>query len=144
MHSFVLAQTYAPAPSLQKVVETGQLFSEAETIAIAQQLLTTLNYLHQQLPPVIHRDLKPSNILIGEPFPRATAGLTGVLKRNVHLVDFGAVQITASKQQRHGHYRRQLWLHALRTISRTNYQRVQEIHLSSHGLRAAPVARHRD
>ena len=64
MHSFVLVQTCIPAPSLQKVVEAGKLFSEAEVIAIAQKLLSTLSYLHQQLPPVIHRDIKPSNILI--------------------------------------------------------------------------------
>lgn len=97
VHSFVLVQTYIPAPSLQKVVEEGKLFSEAETIAIAQQLLTTLSYLHQQLPPVIHRDLKPSNILISEPSPRAIANAAGVIERNVYLVDFGAVQIAASK-----------------------------------------------
>ncbi|EDX86714.1 protein kinase domain [Synechococcus sp. PCC 7335] len=97
VHSFVLVQTYIPAPSLQKVVETGKLFSEAEVTAIAQQLLTTLSYLHQQLPPVIHRDLKPSNILISEPSPRAAAKTADVIERNVYLVDFGAVQVTASK-----------------------------------------------
>ncbi|MBE9061039.1 serine/threonine-protein kinase [cf. Phormidesmis sp. LEGE 11477] len=97
VHSFVLVQTYIPAPSLQKVVEAGKLFSEAEVIAIAQKLLTTLIYLHQQLPPVIHRDIKPSNILISDPSPRATVRIAGVMERNVYLVDFGAVQITASK-----------------------------------------------
>lgn len=94
VHSFILVQTYIAASSLQTVVEGGKLFSEVETITIAQQLLTTLSYLHQQLPPVIHRDIKPSNILIDE---HSNANSVGASERAVYLVDFGAVQIAASK-----------------------------------------------
>ncbi|MEM8502868.1 MAG: serine/threonine-protein kinase [Cyanobacteria bacterium P01_D01_bin.1] len=97
VHSFVLVQAYIPAPSLQKVVEAGELFSESETIDIAQQLLKTLCYLHQQLPPVIHRDIKPSNILISDPSPRVSAKSSKTIQRNIYLVDFGAVQINASR-----------------------------------------------
>ncbi|MGD1898746.1 MAG: serine/threonine protein kinase [Phormidesmis sp.] len=95
--SFVLVQTYIAAPSLQSVVDAGQLFSEAEVVAIARQLLTTLSYLHQQLPSVIHRDIKPSNILISQPSLKAKSNKDGVVESNVYLIDFGAVQITASK-----------------------------------------------
>ena len=96
--SFVLVQTYIAAPSLQEVVKSGKLFSEEEVISIAQRLLGTLSYLHTQLPPVVHRDIKPSNILISQPNPRAIADLSGTVERDIYLVDFGAVQITASKE----------------------------------------------
>ena len=97
VQTFVLVQTYIPAPSLQSVVEAGELFTEEAVVAIAQQLLTTLVYLHSQLPPVIHRDLKPSNILISEPNPRSTDKSEDVFERQLYLVDFGAVQITATR-----------------------------------------------
>ena len=95
--SFVLVQAYIEAPSLETMAQLGTRLCEAEIVDIAKQLLNTLIYLHRQLPPVIHRDIKPSNILISRPSPRATANVEGVLERKVYLVDFGAVQIAASK-----------------------------------------------
>lgn len=95
--SFVLVQTYIAAPSLQNVVESGKLFSEKEVISIAHSLLSTLSYLHKQLPPVVHRDIKPSNILISQPNSQAVSQSSCVIE-DVYLVDFGAVQIAASKE----------------------------------------------
>lgn len=87
--SFVLVQSYLDAPSLASLVEQGKRFSEAEVRAIARRLLKILIYLHQQLPPVIHRDLKPSNILLTtDSYDRID---------QVYLIDFGAVQITSSR-----------------------------------------------
>ncbi|NEP46582.1 MAG: serine/threonine protein kinase, partial [Okeania sp. SIO2H7] len=42
--------------------------------------LETLNYLHQQTPPILHRDIKPSNLIWGE-------------DNRIHLIDFGSVKI---------------------------------------------------
>lgn len=87
--SCVLVQSYLAAPSLASLVAEGKQFSEAEVIAIAEQLLKTLCYLHQQLPPVIHRDIKPSNILL-------KTDAHGSIEQ-LYLVDFGAVQITSTR-----------------------------------------------
>lgn len=87
--SCVLVQSYLAAPSLASLVAAGKQFSEAEVIAIAKQLLKTLCYLHQQLPPVIHRDIKPSNILL-------KTDARGSIEQ-LYLVDFGAVQITSTR-----------------------------------------------
>ncbi|MEO0768913.1 MAG: serine/threonine-protein kinase [Cyanobacteria bacterium J06649_4] len=87
--SFVLVQSYLDAPSLAALVDQGKHFSETEVSAIARRLLKILIYLHQQLPPVVHRDLKPSNILL----------TTDSYNRidQIYLIDFGAVQITSSR-----------------------------------------------
>lgn len=81
---FVLVQTYIEAKSLQNWLDTGRTFSEEELIAIAQQLLTILDYLHTRQPSVIHRDIKPSNILLGD--------RSGNSSGQVYLVDFGSVR----------------------------------------------------
>jgi serine/threonine protein kinase len=85
---FALVQTYIDAPSLETVVKDGRKFSEAEVIELADRMLTILDYLHQQLPPVIHRDIKPSNILLGN--------RSGNSIGDIYLVDFGSVQTAAS------------------------------------------------
>jgi len=84
IRGFALVQTYIDAPSLAEVVQQGRKFSEVELIEFAQKLLKILNYLHQQIPPVIHRDIKPSNILI--------SNRTGNSIGDLYLVDFGSVQ----------------------------------------------------
>jgi len=88
IHGFALVQTYIDVPSLQSTIESGQKFSEAEIIEVADKLLTIITYLHEQIPPVIHRDIKPSNILI-------TRSKYKIGK--IYLVDFGSVQVTAGK-----------------------------------------------
>ncbi|AAZ11429.1 protein kinase, putative [Trypanosoma brucei brucei TREU927] len=37
---------------------------EKTVVSIAFQILTVLQFMHQQKPPIIHRDLKPENILL--------------------------------------------------------------------------------
>lgn len=87
---FALVQTYIEAPSLETVMKNGRKFSEAEIIELADQMLTILGYLHQQLPPVIHRDIKPSNILLGN--------RSGNSIGDIYLIDFGSVQTAASTE----------------------------------------------
>jgi serine/threonine protein kinase len=86
---FALVQTYIEAPSLESVVKAGRKFSEAEVIELADQMLSILTYLHEQIPPVIHRDIKPSNILL--------TNRSGNSVGDLYLVDFGSVQTAASK-----------------------------------------------
>jgi serine/threonine protein kinase len=85
IQGFALVQSYIPAKSLEQWVQAGRSFSEAELKTIAQDLLTTLDYLHQRQPPVVHRDIKPSNILLAD---NRSAHHPG----QVYLVDFGSVQ----------------------------------------------------
>ena len=82
---FALVQTYIAAKSLEDWVSAGRTFSEADLKAIAQSLLSILNYLHNRNPPVIHRDIKPSNILLSADRSAHSPG-------TLYLVDFGSVQ----------------------------------------------------
>jgi serine/threonine protein kinase len=77
--TFWIVQQLAPGKSLTEWVNSGWRDTEAEVKDITTQLLSILQYLHQQSPPLIHRDIKPHNII------RDDDG-------RVFLVDFGAVQ----------------------------------------------------
>jgi serine/threonine protein kinase len=77
--AFYIVQQLAPGKPLTGWVKDGWLGTEAEVRDIASQLLTILQYLHQQSPPLIHRDIKPHNIIRND-------------DGQVFLVDFGAVQ----------------------------------------------------
>jgi hypothetical protein len=90
VHSFVLVQTYLEADSLETIIRSGRRFSEAEVKEIAERMLEILDYLHQQMPPVVHRDLKPSNILL--------TNRSGHSVGDIYLVDFGSVQTALSKE----------------------------------------------
>jgi serine/threonine protein kinase len=90
IRGFALVQTYINAPSLETIIKSGRKFSEPEIIELADQLLTILSYLHEQIPPVIHRDIKPSNILLTNRSSHSVG--------DVYVVDFGSVQTVASKE----------------------------------------------
>jgi serine/threonine protein kinase len=77
--AFYIVQQLAPGKPLTGWVNAGWRGTEAEVRDIASQLLTILQYLHQQSPPLIHRDIKPHNIIRND-------------DGQVFLVDFGAVQ----------------------------------------------------
>lgn len=74
-----LIETYIPGKSLQELLDQGRSFSESAIRSIAAQVLDILIYLHGHNPAVLHRDIKPSNLILTP-------------KRQVYLIDFGAVQ----------------------------------------------------
>jgi serine/threonine protein kinase len=83
--ALALVQTYVEGRSLADYVRRGRTFSESEAKQIAQAVLYILIYLQRRQPPIVHRNLKPSNILL--------------VKRKVHLVDFGSVKTLVNKPE---------------------------------------------
>ncbi len=55
---------------------SNQVLPLKQTLFIAVQLCSVLDYLHQRRPPIIFRDLKPSNIMLNR-------------EGHVYLIDFG-------------------------------------------------------
>jgi len=65
-------------PSLHTLLKRcGGVFSLKTTLMIADQLLRTIQYVHES--GLLHRDIKPQNFVTG----------TGALRTRVHLLDFG-------------------------------------------------------
>ncbi len=85
--SFGLVQAYIPGKSLKQLLQEGKHFSIEEVKTIARSILEILIYLHELSPPVLHRDIKPSNLILGD-------------DRQLYLIDFGAVQDSASRDGR--------------------------------------------
>jgi len=81
-----LVMDYVPGKDLRERMQDARrnktFLPENEVLRWAVQIADSLNYLHNQEPPIIHRDIKPSNIKI------TPSGL-------VKLVDFGLVKIMA-------------------------------------------------
>lgn len=75
-----LVQSFIEGKDLERLIQSGRYFTEAEVIEMAMQVCRVLVYLHQFSPPIVHRDIKPSNIM------REAA------TSNYYLVDFGAVK----------------------------------------------------
>jgi serine/threonine protein kinase len=73
-----MVQEYVEGESLLAHMErVNQPMPEAVALSYASEVLDILDYLAQQVPPIVHRDIKPANIIIGAKDGRA------------HLVDFG-------------------------------------------------------
>lgn len=85
--SFGLVQTYIPGKSLKQLLQEGKHFSLEEIETIARSILEILIYLHELSPLVLHRDIKPSNLIFGD-------------DQQLYLIDFGAVQDSASRDGR--------------------------------------------
>lgn len=86
---FYLVQEFVDGDNLSQELAPGNRFTEVQTIALLQEILAVLVYLHQH--HVIHRDLKPSNL---------------IRRRRDHrivLIDFGAVKQLSTQIQTHGH-----------------------------------------
>ena len=74
---FYLAQEFIEGDSLNNVLASGQPWSEAQIIALLQDMLQVLTFVHQQ--NVIHRDIKPENLICRR-------------DGKIVLIDFGAVK----------------------------------------------------
>ena len=78
---FYLVQEYIEGHDLKQELPRGKKFSETQVIVLCQELLTILEFVHQQ--EVIHRDIKPANIIRRK------------LDGKLVLIDFGAVKEVA-------------------------------------------------
>ena len=75
---FFLAQELIEGNVLSQEIKSGQCWGEGYTIDFLTDILSTLDFVHQQ--QVIHRDIKPSNLIRRD------------RDRKIVLIDFGAVK----------------------------------------------------
>lgn len=75
---FYLVQEFIEGNGLDRELPAGKKWTEAKVINLLQDILTTLEFVHQQ--KVIHRDIKPENLI-----RRKQDG-------KLILIDFGAVK----------------------------------------------------
>lgn len=80
---FYLVQEYVEGYTLSEELQHKKRLSEAEVFSILQDILSILQYVHQE--KVIHRDIKPSNLI------RRKQDL------KIVLIDFGAVKQISHK-----------------------------------------------
>lgn len=62
IHYFIME--YIAGKSLSQHLREQRRLSLLDTLGIARQIVSALEYAHKHEPPVIHRDIKPDNILI--------------------------------------------------------------------------------
>jgi tetratricopeptide (TPR) repeat protein len=79
---FYLVQEFIPGHDLSQELTPGKILSEAEVMALVEEILSILEFVHDQ--KVIHRDVNPQNLL-----RRAADG-------KLVLIDFGAVKQIAT------------------------------------------------
>lgn len=75
---FYLVQEFIEGQVLSQALKLQPQFTELEVIHLLQDLLTVLEFVHQQ--QVVHRDIKPSNLIRQQS------------DRRLILIDFGAVK----------------------------------------------------
>ena len=82
-----LAMTFIEGRDFDVIIEerNRQPFPVEEVLDYFRQILSILNYLHTQNPPVIYRDMKPSNIMLHN--------------GKVFLIDFGVARMFDPHQQ---------------------------------------------
>lgn len=80
-----LVMEYVPLGNLEDQHRRRKI-SEDEAIAILQQGLSALAFLHEQSPPIVHRDIKPENLLVQSRDPlHIKLGDFGLSKANEDL-----------------------------------------------------------
>lgn len=80
---FYLVQEFIEGHTLSKEISANQRFSEVQVADVLQDILTTLEFVHQS--QVIHRDIKPSNLIRRKS------------DQKIVLIDFGAVKQVGSQ-----------------------------------------------
>ncbi|MHC9543459.1 MAG: ankyrin repeat domain-containing protein [Vulcanimicrobiota bacterium] len=82
-----LVMTYIDGKDFDTIIEerSREPYPVDEALDYIRQILSILNYLHTQNPPVIYRDLKPSNIMLQN--------------GKVFLVDFGVARLFDPQQK---------------------------------------------
>jgi eukaryotic-like serine/threonine-protein kinase len=86
---YFMVQEYVDGENLEERMERiNQPMKERDALGYAWEVLDILDYLAQQVPPIVHRDIKPANIIIGARDKRA------------HLVDFGIARADTAKNAR--------------------------------------------
>ncbi|TVP66084.1 MAG: serine/threonine-protein kinase [Nodularia sp. (in: Bacteria)] len=80
---FYLVQEFIPGHDLSQELAAGKIFTQAEVISLVQEILSILEFVHQQ--KVIHRDVNPRNLLRREEDGKLV------------LIDFGAVKQIATQ-----------------------------------------------
>jgi serine/threonine protein kinase len=73
-----LIYPFIEGESLQAKLEAGWRPDQAQVLDLIRQLLTTLIWLHDRMPPLVHRDIKPSNLILTP-------------DQQLFLIDFGSV-----------------------------------------------------
>jgi len=60
-----MVMEYVAGGDLEKIIQqSGGKLGEDRTLRWARQILSVLEFLHSQNPPIVYRDLKPGNIMI--------------------------------------------------------------------------------
>lgn len=81
-----IVESFIEGQSLDKVINSSQVFTEEQITNWATELSDVLYYLHNLKPyPIIHRDLKPSNLILTK-------------ENKLVLIDFGISKQYAMKQ----------------------------------------------
>ena len=77
-HYFIME--YIAGKSLSQHLREQRRLSLLDTLGIARQIVSALEYAHKHEPPVIHRDIKPDNILIESSSGRVVVTDFGIAK----------------------------------------------------------------
>ncbi|GAB4178605.1 MAG: hypothetical protein Fur006_11210 [Coleofasciculaceae cyanobacterium] len=87
---FYLVQEFIEGHDLKQELTIGRQWNEIQVIALLQEVLKILEFVHQQ--GVIHRDIKPANLIRRQQDDK------------IVLIDFGAVkQVSAQTVNSEGH-----------------------------------------